>query len=156
MEMRKVAVEEGDVAIISCPFCQNTKKISVGPYKETGKRQLKIKCCCDKLFDISLECRRHYRKPTKILGKSINLSNHREEQDIIIKNISSGGIGFCPFKKHETRKDDRLQVSFILNDVQQTRIETQVTVQSSAGEYIGCEFNSTEEFKAPLGSFLTA
>ena len=26
MEMRKVTVREGDVASISCPFCQKTKK----------------------------------------------------------------------------------------------------------------------------------
>jgi glutaredoxin len=155
MEMKKVQVKERDIAIICCPFCQKTKKIPVGNYKETGKRELKIRCSCDKLFSISLECRRHYRKSTKLLGKSINLSNHREKQDIIIENISSGGIGFCPFKKHQTRKDDRLQVSFTLNDVQQTPIETHVTVQSSTDEYIGCEFNSTEKFKTSLGFFLT-
>jgi len=127
----------------------------VGHYKETGKRQLKIKCCCDKIFDISLECRRHYRRPIKLLGKIINLSNHREQQDIIIKNISAGWIGFCPFKKQKTRKDDRLQVSFILNDVHQTPVETCVTVQSTTNEYVGCEFNSTEKFTTPLGFFLT-
>jgi hypothetical protein len=155
METKEVMVKEGDVAIINCPFCRKTEKVSVGHYKETGKRELKIRCSCDKLFRISLECRRHYRKITKILGKSINLSNRREMQDIIIENISSGGIGFCPFRKHKTSKDDRLQVSFALNDVQQTPIETHVTVQSSTDEYIGCEFNSTEKFKTFLGFFLT-
>lgn len=155
MEMREVMVKEGDVAGISCPFCQKTKKIPVGYYKETGKRQLKVKCSCDKIFEISLECRKDYRKSTKLLGKSINLSNHSEHQDIIIKNISAGGIGFCPFKKHKTREDDRLQVSFILNDVHQTPIETDVTVRSTTDEYVGCEFNSTEKLTSPLGFFLT-
>ena len=84
METRKVIVKESDVAIISCPFCRETKKMSVGKYRETGKRQLKVKCSCNKIFEISLECRRHDRKITKILGKSINLSSHREMQDIII------------------------------------------------------------------------
>ena len=94
MEIRKVTVKEDDVASISCPSCQKTKKIPVGHYKETGKRQLKVKCCCDNVFDISLEYRRHYRKQTKLLGKSINFSSDREQQDIIIENISAGGIGF--------------------------------------------------------------
>ncbi len=154
MEMRKVMVKEGDVAIITCPFCKKTKKVSVGQYKETGKQELKIKCSCDKMFCICLECRIHHRKPAKLLGKSINLSNHREKQDVIIKNISSGGIGFCSFKKHRTRKDDRLQVSFNLNDIQHTPVDAHVTVRSATNDYIGGEFNSTEKFKTSLGFYL--
>ena len=154
MEMIKVMVKKGDVAIISCPFCQKTKKISVEQYKETGKRELTIKCSCDKVFCICLECRKQHRKPARLLGKSINLSNHSEKQDVIIKNISSGGIGFCPFKKHRTRKDDRLLVSFNLNDIQHTPIDTHITVRSTTNDYIGCEFNSTEKFKTSLGFYL--
>jgi hypothetical protein len=155
MEMRKVVVKEGDVGTIICPFCRESKEIPVGKYKKNGKRELKIKCCCDKVFCTTLECRIHYRKSTKILGKSINLSNHRENHDIIIKNISSGGIGFCPFKIHKTHKDDRLLVSFNLDDFNNTPIETQVIVQSATIDYVGCQFNSTEKFKTPLGFFLT-
>jgi len=154
MEMRKVVVKEGDVAIITCPSCREIKKIAVLHYKETGQRELKIRCNCDTLLCICLEYRAHHRKPTSLLGKSINLSNHRENQDIIIKNVSTGGIGFCPFKKHRTRQDDRLQVSFNLNDVQLTPIDTHVTVRSTTNDYIGCEFNSTEKFKTSLGFYL--
>jgi len=145
MEMSKVMVKEGDVAIITCPSCREIKKISVLHYKETGQRELKIRCSCDTLFCICLEYRAHHRKPTRLLGKTINLSNHRENQDVIIKNVSRGGIGFCPFKKHRTRQDDLLQLS---------SIDTDVTVRSSTIDYIGCEFNSTEKFKTSLGFYL--
>jgi len=154
METRKVMVKEGDVAIITCPSCRKTKKISVLHYKETGQRELKIRCGCDTLFCICLEYRAHHRKPTRLLGKTINLSNHRENQDIIIKNVSWGGIGFCSLKKHRTRKDDLMQVSFNLNDVQLSSIDSDVTVRSSTIDYIGCEFNSTEKFKTSLGFYL--
>jgi hypothetical protein len=154
MEMRKVLVKEGDVAIITCPFCRRTEKLPVGHYNETGQRELKIKCSCEKVFCICLERRVHHRKPAKLLGKSVNLSNHRENQDVIIQNISNGGIGFCPFKKHKTRKDDRLQVSFNLNDLQVTPIDTHVTVRSTTNDYIGCEFNFSEKFKTALGFYL--
>ena len=154
MEMRKVLVKEGDVAITSCPFCRRIEKLPVGHYKETGQRELKIKCSCEKVFCICLERRAHHRKSAKLLGKSVNLSNHRENQDVIIQNISNGGVGFCPFKKHKTRKDDRLQVSFNLNDLQVTSIDTQVTVRSTTNDYIGCEFNSSEKFKTSLGFYL--
>ncbi len=145
MEMSKVMVKEGDVAIITCPSCREIKNLSVLHYKETGQRELKIRCSCDTLFCICLEYRAHHRKPTRLLGKTINLSNHRENQDVIIKNVSRGGIGFCPFKKHRTRQDDLLQLS---------SIDTDVTVRSSTIDYIGCEFNSTEKFKTSLGFYL--
>jgi hypothetical protein len=154
MEMKKVVVKEGDVAIITCPFCRKTKKMSVARYKETGKRELKIKCSCEKVFSICLEWRKHHRKPAKLLGKSINLTNHREKQDVIIKNISLGGIGFCSLRKHRTQKDDRLQVSFNLNDVQHTPIDEHIMIRFSTNDYIGGEFNSTEKFKTPLGFYL--
>ena len=154
MEKRKVMVGEGDVAIITCPFCRKVKKVSVLHYKETGQRQLKIRCSCDKLFFICLEYRKHHRKPTRILGKSINLSNRRENHGVIIKNVSLGGIGFCSFNKHRTMKDDRLQVLFNLNNEQHTPIDTYVTVRSATNDYIGCEFDATDKFKTSLGFYL--
>jgi hypothetical protein len=154
MEASRVLVKEGDVAIISCPFCRKTKKLSVVPYKEKRKRELRIKCSCEKIFSISLEYRKHQRKTVKLLGKSINLSQHRKSQDIILMNISLGGIGFCPMKKYEIRKDDRLQVLFALNDSNNTPIETSATVRTASKDYVGCEFNNTESFRPSLGFYL--
>jgi hypothetical protein len=154
MEAKKVLVKEGDVAIITCPFCRKTKKLSVAPFKEKRKRELRIKCSCEKIFSICLECRKHQRKDVKLLGKSINLSQHRKSQDIIIINISLGGIGFNPMKMYEIRKDDRLQVSFSLNDSNNTPIETAATVRAVSKDYVGCEFNTTESFKPTLGFYL--
>ncbi len=106
------------------------------------------------MFRVCLECRRHYRKSTKLLGQCVNLSNHREKHDVIIKNISLGGIGFVPFRKCGARKDDRLQVSFNLNDLPYTPIDTHMTVRSTTNDYIGCQFNKTEHFKIALGFYL--
>jgi len=154
MEATKVLVKEGDVAIIICPFCRKTKKFSVAPYKEKRKRELRIKCSCDKTFCLCLEYRKHPRKSVKLLGRSINLSLHRKSQDIIIMNISLGGIGFIPMKKYEIKKDDRLQVSFILNDCKNTPVETTATVRAASKDYVGCEFNTTESFLPSLGFYL--
>jgi hypothetical protein len=154
MEAGKVLVKEGDVAIITCPLCKKSKKLSVAKYKEIGKRELRIKCSCGNIFCLLLEYRRHPRKPVKLLGKSINLSKHRERQDIIVKNISLGGIGFYPFKTHRTQKDDRLQVSFALSDSNNTPIDTNATVRAAGKDYIGCEFNSSETIKTSIGFYL--
>lgn len=154
METRKVLVKEGDVVIVTCPSCRKTKQLSLAQYKEKRKRELRIKCSCGSIFCLCLEYRRYPRKPVRLLGKSINLSSHRESQDIIIKNISQGGIGFSPFKKHRTQKDDLLQVLFDLNDSKNTSVDTRATVRAASKDYVGCEFNSTESFKKSLGFYL--
>jgi hypothetical protein len=154
MEVTMVLVKKGDVAIVTCPFCRKTKKMSVAQYKEQGKRELRIKCSCDKTFCLCLEYRKHPRKKIKLLGESINLSQHRESQAIIIMDISLGGIGFRPLKKHRIQKNDRLLVSFALNDCNYTPIDTDATVRAVCRDHIGCEFNITEGFRPSLGFFL--
>ena len=155
METRKVLVKEEDVAVLTCPFCRKTKNISVAEYKEKRKRELKIRCSCTQTFCVCLEFRKHPRKPVKMLGRSINLTRHRENRDILITNISLGGIGFCFFeKRHRIAEDDGLQVAFTLNDPVCSPIDAQVTVRCANKNYIGCEFKSIEQFKAPLGFYL--
>jgi len=128
--------------------------MSVLQYKETGKRELQITCSCANVLDLCLEYRKHPRQETRLLGKSINLSNHRESRDIIIKNISLGGIGLSPLTDHRTNKDDRLHVSFALNNSKQTPIDANVAVRTVRNDYIGCEFNSSDHFKTALGFYL--
>jgi hypothetical protein len=154
MEISKVVVKEGDIAIVTCPFCRKTKKISVLKYKNASKRKLTIKCICDKVFSLSLEFRRHFRKPAGLLVESVNLSNDRVKENLVMKDISLSGIGLCPFKEHQVQKDDLLQVAFNLNDAGHTFIETDVTVRSTTDDYIGCEFNSTQKFMTSLGFYL--
>ena len=155
MKTKKLLVKEGNLAVVVCPFCLQTKNLSVSHCKETSKRELKIKCDCEEFLDICLEFRKHPRLETRLLGKSINLSNHRENQDVIIRNISLGGICLSPFSKdHRTKKDDQLHVSFALNNSKQTPIETKVSVRSVSSDFIGCEFNSTDHFKTALGFYL--
>jgi len=154
METVRVIIQEGDVAVITCPFCLETRRLSMGQNSGSAKRALKIKCLCGKVFVVCLEYRKHERKATNLLGVSVNLTNHNEKQDIIIENISLGGIAFCPFKKHQISKEDLLKVSFNLSDSGQTSIDAHVTVRTATDNYVGCEFNATDKFKTPLESFL--
>ena len=154
MGARKVLVKEDDLAIISCPGCGKTKKLSMVPYKQNSKRDLRVKCSCENVFCLCFEYRRDRRKSVRLLGKSINLSNHRESQDIIIKNISMGGVGFYPFKQHKTKQEDRLQLFFELNDCNNTPLKVDVTVRTVCNDYVGCEFNNTGKIEASIGFYL--
>ena len=154
MEVKKVFVQEGYMAIITCPNCRRTKKMSVADYVGKRKRNLRIKCTCMSIFCLCLENRRHPRKSVKILGKSINLSRHRKGQDIIIKNISYGGVGCSTFYSHRARKEDYLLVLFNLNDVNMTPIEANATVRNVSPEFLNCEFHSGQNFMTSLGFYL--
>ena len=113
MEARKVLVKEDDLATISCPGCGKTKKLSMVPYKQNSKRDLRLSCSCENGFCLCLEYRRDRRKSVRLLGKSINLSNHRESQDIIIKNISMGKLAFIRLKSTKTSR--KIGCSYSLN-----------------------------------------
>ena len=154
MEATRILVKEGDVAFITCPFCRKTRKASVAAFKEKGKRELSVKCSCKEIFSLCLEYRKHPRKPVRLPGRSINLSQHRKSQGMIIMNISLGGIGFNPMIKYEIKKDDQLEVIFNLDDCNNTPIETIATVRSASKDYVGCEFNIKENFRPSLGFYL--
>ena len=154
METIKVVIQEEGIAVITCPFCLETMRLSAEQNSGAAKRALKVRCLCDKIFAVCLEYRRHERKATNLLGLCVNLTNNNEKQDIIVENISLGGLAFCPFKKHQISKEDLLKVSFNLSDRGQTSIDAHVTVRTATDSYVGCEFKTTDEFITPLESFL--
>jgi len=156
MESRKILVKEGDVAIATCPSCRKLRKLSVGKYKQQGKREITIRCSCKNLFHVCLEFRRHPRKPTKLIGRTINISKRKDPRKVIIKNISLGGVGFSPLNGLKYEIHDQLMVSFNLDNVAHTHIDTQVTVRAANENYVGCEFNSCRQFKKDLGFYLIA
>jgi hypothetical protein len=156
MEPKKILVKEGDIAIVTCPSCQKIRKLSVEKYKQKGKRDIKIRCNCENIFEVFLEFRKFPRKSTKLIGKTFNISKRKDPQKVIIKNVSMGGVGFTPFNGQKYEMFDQLMMSFNLDDVALTHIDTQVTVRAANENYVGCEFNSFDQFKKDLGFYLIA
>ena len=154
MEPRKILVKEGDVAIATCPSCRVLRKVPVEKYKQNSKRELNIRCSCENVFQVCLEFRKHPRKPTKLIGRTVNISKQKSPKQVIIKNISEGGIGFSPFNGQYCEMYDQLIVSFNLDDTGHTHIDAQVTVRVASENYVGCEFNSNYQFKKDLGFYL--
>lgn len=149
-----VLVKENDTAVISCPGCGKTKKLSVERFKQNNQRDLRVKCNCKNVFNLCLEFRKEVRRPVKLLGKCYNLSKQRESHNIIIKNISMGGLGFTLFEKHKTMKDDLLFLSFVLNDYHNTLIDTHAVVRMVNHDFIGCKFDNSQPTRKPLGFYL--
>jgi hypothetical protein len=147
-------VKKGDAAIVPCPSCRQIKKIPVAQYKEKRKRDLHSKCSCDNIFCLFLEHRKHPRKQVKLLDESINVSQYRVSQAMIIMNISLEGVGFCLFEKRTIQKDEWLPVSFPLNDCNNKPIDTDATVWAASRHHVGCEFKTPEEFRSAFGLYL--
>jgi hypothetical protein len=154
MEAVKVLVKKGKTAVVTCPSCRRTRTMQVAPYRAKGKRNIRARCSCSSIFSVVLEYRLFPRKEVKLLGEAVNLSHHKQTRAMTIKNLSMGGIGFSPFEKHRMQKDDRLQLSFVLNNSQNTTIETDVIVRNAGRDYVGCEFSNIDNFRAPLGFYL--
>lgn len=147
-------VREDNTTTIICPACNEAKTISVAAYKHK-KHSIKVRCRCKEIFTIQLDFRTVYRKPTNLPGKYTNLSSADNESfDIVVTNVSKGGMGFiAPFPQY-IKIGQKLSVEFQLNDKQRTILTKTVIVKNVKKEHIGCEFDANQAFEKALGFFL--
>ena len=72
------------------------------------------------------------------------------EDNIIVTNISNGGLQFTALGRHGIEVGQEAQVTLTLDDRKHTQIRQRVIVQSVAEDIIGCRFADNE----PLGQGL--
>jgi hypothetical protein len=63
-----------------------------------------------------------------------------------VVNLSSTGIGFSTFTSHGLGKDAVVRVRFMLNDLDQFEIETDVVVRVVGDNDLACEFTKGSVF----------
>ena len=138
---------------IICPKCGLFKNFAVAEFM-APYRGIKAKCTCGKIFRCAVEFRRYYRKTVNLSGKFIN---HRtgEEGMITIEGLSLGGIDFFNVSPEcALAKDDVLDVSFYLDDAQNTFVQRQVKVKSVDPENIRAVFLQAQLYDKELGFYL--
>ena len=144
--------QDGNVTFI-CPSCNRVSIVSVSKFK--GQRHtIKIRCNCTKQFVTNLDFRQHYRKPTNITGKYILDHPARGEGEVIIRNISLGGISFEVLGAHFTKEGDTGTIDFVLDNKNKTPFERRFTVQSVNGQVVGCKFIKDREYDKELGFYM--
>ena len=146
----KIYVRPDDTAVISCPHCSRQKTAPVGSYKGS-KSQIKIKCGCKNVFTVDLEFRKKIRKETNLRGKFTNHSQKNSRGDIIVKNLSMGGLEFSTMDIDKFKIGDEVTVSFILDNEDKTTIKKELIVRDIRENTIGCEFEKSTQY-APDGS----
>ena len=153
MKTVNVFVKPDKTVKIKCPYCSIVRTVSVDRFKDPKKIN-KIKCVCSKIFNMSFEFRRTYRKEIRLQGTYINNSTEGDEGENVIENLSMGGIGFSVVDAHNIAMGNNLLVVFRLDDERNTLISREVRVRKIKGNYIGTEFVTVGAYDKYLGFYL--
>ena len=141
MKSTEIFVKPGHTAIVSCPYCKCRKEIPVAKFR--GKKcSLKVKCSCPEVYLVNLEFRKKPRKKTNLHGTFTNHSQKKFSGDIVVKNLSMGGLEFVTTAIDKFKNGDELTVTFNLDNAEETTIKKEVTVCSvrKKAASVGCEF----------------
>ena len=153
MDVEKVFVKSDNTARIKCPYCKVSKIASFEKFRKRNKN-IKIKCSCEKLFQLNIEFRKMFRKETELHGLYVNYSQKNDQNKILVKNVSMSGIGFITQGEHRIEKDHKLKVEFTLDNENKPIITREVLVRHVRKNFIGCEFIKMAGYDKVLGFYL--
>lgn len=152
--MKKVYVDDTNIASIICPKCTLEKKIDVTNFKDTHKK-IKAKCRCGEVFRFALEFRRHYRKKVRLPGEYV-VQGTDERGEIIIEDISVSGVRFASLKPHYISRNDTVELKFVLDDVKKTEIRNLAKIRWIIDQNVGAEYLDPKSIEKDLEFYLKA
>lgn len=148
----KFFVDSQNKVTMRCPKCGTSRTIDAATLK-TSVKQINITCKCGEVFRGVFEFRKCYRKAVLLPGKYKDL-NKPKRGDIVIKDLSMGGIGFTCEPSQKIKPGDHLEVVFRLDDAQKSEITLQVRVRSVKGGFVGTERTDKQLYQGALGFYL--
>ena len=154
MRVQKSFVKTNDTASIRCPDCALVKNIAVGKFRN-NRHTLKTRCSCGSSFLIALDFRKHYRKPTKIVGVySLIGPPSTGGGQIQVNNISRSGVGFSVSGMHNITIGQKALLNFRIDNKKQTELTKKVMIKNIRDNSIGCEFINHNQIGKDLGFYL--
>ena len=155
IQTTKSYVRGDDTAVLTCPHCNQQKVILANAYIGY-KHKLKVKCFCKQRFIAHLEFRKHVRKQAIMRGNYSNHSHECSSGNLIIKDISLGGLSFTTLDIENFKVGDEFRVTFNIDDEHQTEISKDVIVRNIRQRIAGCQFDKAEDvYGGPLGYYIT-
>lgn len=173
----KAYIQSNETASFTCPECRYTKVIRTA--KIPGHKTLvKVRCDCGTVINVNLEHRHHYRKKADFPGTySILAHNHGDNDQagsksvklpgtyaivgrgqgniqMMVTDISMGGIGFAVTGTHYIKKGQIIDIHFELNDRNQTQVNKKVEVITVTKDKVGTRFLDTKDIGKALGFYL--
>ncbi|MGA8178431.1 MAG: PilZ domain-containing protein [Desulfobacterales bacterium] len=150
--MSNFYVDDADQTTVVCPKCGFAKQIDTTKYKGTQKK-LKAKCKCGEVFKFTIEYRKYYRKNVRLPGE-YHVQESGDQGEIIIDNLSLGGIQFETLKQHRVSQNNILTLKFRLDNTARTEIHRSAKVMWIKGHNIGAEFIDPKLFERDLAFYL--
>lgn len=150
--MTKFYVNDAYQTTIVCPKCGFSKTIDTSNYKKTQKR-LKATCKCGQVFKFTLEFRKHFRKDVRLPGE-YNVRQSGEKGEIVVRNLSMGGIQFTSLRPHQIITDDMLELRFNLDNPARTEIRRSAKVMWVKDRDVGAQYIEPKLFERDLSFYL--
>ncbi|MBF0233496.1 MAG: PilZ domain-containing protein [Desulfamplus sp.] len=153
--MIKGYIDDRNNTLFICPHCGFQKNFNALPFK--NKKNLAIKCKCGQSTEMKIEFRQYFRKRVGLPGTCI-LDKHQTRCDIIIKDISLGGVGIefvFVHKKHinQIEVGDTIFIEFKLDDTKNNNITKKCVVRIKIDNTIGAEFID-EQHNKTIGFYM--
>jgi len=150
--MKKVYVDDTNHAMIICPKCKLKKNIDVTNFKNTQKK-LKAKCRCGEIFRLTLEFRKHPRKKVRLNG-GYYVQGRDEKGEIIIEDISLGGVRFASLTPHYISTNDTVELKFTLDNTMKTEIHKLVKIKWIIDRTVGAQYIDPKSLEPDLIFYL--
>ena len=150
--MKKVYVDDANQATIICPKCGLKKNVDVTNFKNTQKK-LNAKCRCGEVFRLTLELRKHFRKKVRLNGEYY-VQGRDEKGEIIIEDISAGGVRFASLKPHYISRNDTVELKFTLDNTMKTEIHKLVKIKWIIDRTVGVQYIDPKSLETDLIFYL--
>jgi hypothetical protein len=153
-EIKKLYVTADGTITFICPKCGAVRKESAQQYKE-HKGPITINCPCSNIYEIQLEFRKFYRKPTHIYGAYMQSTQFADWEKMVVKNLSMGGCAFETWKTPTLLPGEDIKVEFVLDNPGRSKIKKKAIVLEVNGHYVGCQFSDLPgAYDVDLGFYL--
>ena len=137
--MKTFYVNKTNQVTVICPKCGFAKTFDTTKFKNTH-RILKAKCRCGEVFGFTLEFRKHYRKKVRLPGEYI-IQKRGKKGNLVVEDLSMGGIRFENLGPHQISMDDMLEVKFKLDNPLRSEIRRMVRVIWVRGCMVGVMYS---------------
>ena len=152
--MKKFYVNNTRQTTIICPKCGFSKIFDTTKYNNVHWR-FKAKCRCGEVFGLTLEFRKHYRKKVTLPGEYI-IQRKGEKGEIMIEDLSMGGVRFENLGPHQISIDDILELTFKLDNPSRSEIHKIGSVIWVRDRMVGSMYSEPKGNDKDLGFYMRA
>lgn len=155
MTRHKIYLTKRSKVSLVCPHCGVYRPVSVTQVRVLGK-PVRARCTCGQSFMVEFERRSLHRKALNLPGSYKKAeSSTFGFGDILIEDLSRGGLAFRLVGLGDVREGDLLDVQFELDNEERTPIRARIVVRHLLEGKYGCQFVQLEPgFQKALNFYL--